>query len=171
MTDALDSELEIEKTSTALTSFQYDANQFSFSAEHWHKVKTNGKIRPRTYRPHYLRRLASFAMLCSPQTALVLCARSMKVATHRVPITVSAVQIQTQCFSTEPAKPKKKVERGVLFSAPCLDPEIRLAAEERLVAVESVVSVKPTKVEKGFLFSAPCLEMNRDGQLKETEEK
>jgi hypothetical protein len=99
----------------------------------------------------------------------------MKVTTRRVPIAVSAVQ--TQWFSTEPPPPKptSKVERGFLFSAPCLDPAIRLAAEEQLVAVtvdvESVVNVKPTKVEKGFLFSAPCLEMNRDGQLKETEEQ
>jgi hypothetical protein len=97
----------------------------------------------------------------------------MKVMTRRAPIAVSIVQVQTQRFSTEQPAPKpKKVERGLLFSAPCLDPEIRLAAEERLVAVavKSVVSVKPAKVEKGFLFSAPCLEMNRDGELK-TEEK
>jgi hypothetical protein len=101
----------------------------------------------------------------------------MKVTTRRVPIAVSAVQ--TQWFSTEPPPPKptSKVERGFLFSAPCLDPAIRLAAEERLnkddVAVDSVVViVKPAKVEKGFLFSAPCLEMNRDGEeLKETEEQ
>jgi hypothetical protein len=85
----------------------------------------------------------------------------MKVTTRRVTIAVSAVQ--TQWFST---KPPKKTERGILFSAPCLDPEIRLAAEERFVA--SVV--KPAKVEKGFLFSAPCLDLNSDGQLK-TEQK
>jgi hypothetical protein len=109
-------------------------------------------------------------MLISPQVVLVHCARSIKVTTQRVPIAVSAVK--TQWFSTEPPPKPKKVERGLLFSAPCLDPEIRLAAEERLVAVavKSVVSVKPAKVEKGFLFSAPCLEMNRDGELK-TEEK
>jgi hypothetical protein len=101
----------------------------------------------------------------------------MKVTTRRAQITVSTVQVQTQWFSTETPKPKK-VERGFLFSAPCLeDPEIRHAAEERLVtdavaaAMESVIVKPPAKVEKGFLFSAPCLEMNRDGQLKETEEE
>ena len=96
----------------------------------------------------------------------------MKVMTRRAPITVSIVQVQIQWFSTEqPATKPKKVERGLLFSAPCLDPEIRLAAEERLVDVESVVvSVKPAKVEKGFLVSGPCLEMKRDGELN-TEEK
>jgi hypothetical protein len=119
-------------------------------------------------------------MLFSPQAVLFHCARSMKVTTRRVPSSaVSAVHVKIQWLqfstvtTTEP-KPKK-VERGVLFSAPCLDPEIRLAAEEHLVTVavtvESVVNVKPAKVEKGFLFSAPCLEMNRDGQLKETEEQ
>jgi hypothetical protein len=59
-------------------------------------------------------------------------------------------------------KPPNKTERSILFSAPCLDPEIRgqlaLAAEEKLAAsVESVVKIKPAKVEKGFLFSAPSL--------------
>jgi hypothetical protein len=110
-------------------------------------------------------------MLFSPQSVLVHCARSMKVMTRRVPISVSAVRVQTQWFSTEPPnKATKKTERGILFSAPCLDPEIRLAAEERLVTIAPVVNAKPAKVEKGFLFSAPCLEMNRDGELK-TEEK
>jgi hypothetical protein len=123
-------------------------------------------------------------MLFSPKSMLVHRARIIMVTTHCVPIAVSAVQPQTesQWFSStaeaeQPPKPKK-VERGFLFSAPCLDPTVRLAAEETLdtvesVAVESVVSVKPVKIEKGFLFSAPCLEMNRDGQLKdeETEQK
>jgi hypothetical protein len=120
-----------------------------------------------THEDYYL----AITMLFSPQSVLIHGARSVKVATQRLPIAVSMVQ--AQWFSTEPAPPApkpKKVERGVLFSAPCLDPEIRLAAEEQLVAEDSVVNVKPTKVEKGFLFSAPCLEMNRDGQLK-TEEK
>jgi hypothetical protein len=88
--------------------------------------------------------------------------------TRRVPIAVYAVQ--TQWFSNVTKLPKK-IERGVLFSAPCLDPDIRLATEEqeRVVAAAPVV-VKPAKVEKGFLFSAPCLEMNHDGELK-TEQK
>jgi hypothetical protein len=109
-------------------------------------------------------------MVFSSQSVLVHCARSMKVTTNRrVPIAVSAVQTH-QWFSTL-TKPPKKTERGILFSAPCLDPEIRLAAEERLVAsVTADVNIKPAKVEKGFLFSAPCLEMNSDGQLK-TEQK
>lgn len=112
-------------------------------------------------------------MMFSPQTVFVHCVRGMKVTTRCVPIAVSTVQVQTHWFSTEtPSSPPKKVERGVLFSAPCLDPEIRLASEERLVEQDSgVVNVKATKVEKGFLFSAPCLEMNRDGQLKTEEEK
>jgi hypothetical protein len=75
------------------------------------------------------------------------------------PIAVSAVHQQTQWFSTEEPK---KTERGILFSAPCLDPEIRLAAATKYVAAD----VKPAKVEKGFLFSAPCLEMNHDGKAK-----
>jgi hypothetical protein len=88
--------------------------------------------------------------------------------TRRVPIAVYAVQ--TQWFSNVTKLPKK-IERGVLFSAPCLDPDIRLATEEqeRVVTAAPVV-VKPAKVEKGFLFSAPCLEMNHDGELK-TERK
>jgi hypothetical protein len=119
-------------------------------------------------------------MLFSPQSLLVHCARSVKVVTrYRIPIAFPGVraQDQTHCqwFSTSSTKPPNKTERGILFSAPCLDPDIRehlaLAAEEQLAAsVESVVKIKPAKVEKGFLFSAPCLEMNRDGQLK-TEQK
>jgi hypothetical protein len=114
----------------------------------------------------------TLTMLLSPQSVLVLCARSVKTtARHRIPIAVSVVQWFSASSGT---KPPNKTERGILFSAPCLDPEIRerlvLDAEEKLAA--SVVEIKPTtKVEKGFLFSAPCLEMNRDGELKTGEQK
>jgi hypothetical protein len=118
----------------------------------------------------YLHLQPTVAMLFSSQSVLVLCARSVKTTTRgrRIPIAVSAVQWFSASSST--AKPPNKTERGILFSAPCLDPDIRerlaLAAEEHLAAsIASAVEIKPAKVEKGFLFSAPCLEMNRDGEL------
>jgi hypothetical protein len=93
----------------------------------------------------------------SPQALFNRCAQSIKTASKsHTPAVVLA--LQTQAFST-----KKKPERGILFSAPCLDPEIRSAAEEH----QALSDANPAKkIEKGILFSAPCLDFSRDGQPK-----
>lgn len=63
-------------------------------------------------------------------------------------------------FSTD-----RTVERGILFSAPCLDPKIRKEARN-LMTTDGWLSKKSNKVEKGILFSAPCLDLDRNGEEK-----
>jgi hypothetical protein len=54
-------------------------------------------------------------------------------------------------------------ERGILFSAPCLDPHTRAAVtQQQEVDKEELalsISCGKKKVEKGILFSAPCLDL------------
>ena len=57
----------------------------------------------------------------------------------------------------EPTTPSKP-EMGILFSAPCLDPDVRAAMPTR--------PQSSGRIEKGILFSAPCLDMSRTGEYK-----
>mmetsp|Transcript_4881 Transcript_4881/g.7106 ORF Transcript_4881/g.7106 Transcript_4881/m.7106 type:complete len:123 (+) Transcript_4881:90-458(+) len=64
---------------------------------------------------------------------------------------------QTSLVGTVSRAMSTKVERGILFSIPCIPPE-----ETEQKKITTTLPQSP-RIEKGLLFSVPCLDMNEDG--------
>ena len=115
--------------------------------------------------------------------AMMLVASESRATTARVSRRAFSVAVPQHHTVAEQKKTKERVEKGILFSAPCLDERFQRTEEEAseankeseeaseankgsddLVRMGNGLSVQ--YVEKGVLFSAPCLD-ERFRHLKE----